>query len=311
MRLFRHLHEIPSSAQDAVLAIGNFDGVHLGHQAIIQEAGKIAIGSSRPLAVMSFEPHPRQFFRPLDPPFRLTTFTDKFRLLKEQGVELLFCLPFNRQLASVTAVEFVEKILTGVLRAGHIVVGYDFIFGHRRQGNAALLQHYAEGKAFGLTVVPPVTSANGEIYSSTKVREALMNGDVKTAQNILGRSWHINGFVRHGDKRGRELGFPTANISLPKAVLRPAYGVYAVWVKIAGSPQLIPGAANFGRRPTIAGAQPELLEVHLLDFSGDLYGQKLEVAFQHYLRPEARFNNLEELRRQIGIDCQKARALLA
>lgn len=311
MRLIRHCGELPPDLKGCVVALGNFDGVHKGHQAVIQTARRIAVEQGAPLAVMSFEPHPRSFFKPNQPPFRLTPFRVKARLIESLGADLLIMQHFDTVFANLTALEFVGSILVGGLAARHVVVGYDYVFGKGRQGTGALLQKMADEGNFGFTSVPPEIAPDGDVYSSTRVREFLVGGQPAEAAQLLGHYWEVEGRVEHGDARGRTIGFPTANFALGE-YQRPATGVYAVraGVDLGGSTVWHNGVANFGRRPTFDKTD-EVLEVHLLDASLDLYGKHLRVALIDFLRPEMKFSGLAALKAQIEADAQAARDLLA
>ena len=311
MRIFRHYSGVPPSARRAVVALGNFDGVHLGHQAVIRVAGRVARERARPLAVLTFEPHPRQVFQPGAPTFRLTPFRIKARHLESLGVELLFVLHFDLEFSKIAAEDFVMEVLVRGLGATHVVVGYNFAFGHRRRGNVELLEGVAKREGFGVTCLRPVESPDGGIYASSLIRDYLMRGEPRRAAALLGRDWEIEGRVEGGLKLGVKLGFPTANLSMGEYI-RPAYGVYAIRAGIdrGAETHWYGGAANVGRRPTI-GADIELLEAHLFDFEGDLYGKHLRVALIERLRPEAKFADLDALRAQIGEDCRVARRILA
>ena len=310
MRIFRHARAA-ASERGAVLAIGNFDGVHLGHQTVIAEARARARAAGARFAVLTFEPHPRSVFQPGTAPFRLTPFRDKARGLAELGVETLIAHHFDLAFAQKSADDFVRDILVGGLGARHVVVGYDFVFGNRRRGTPASLRELGATNGFGVSVVDPVSSGSGATYSSTRIRELLVEGRPREAAELLGRAWEIDGRVMTGDRIGRTIGFPTANLAL-RDYLRPAPGVYAVRAGIteAGTTRWFPAAANLGWRPTVGGRDLRL-EVHLLDWQGDLYGRRLRVAFVEHLRPETKFNGLDELKAQIAVDCGRAREVLA
>ncbi len=311
MRVFRHYSELPATAKGAVVAIGNFDGVHLGHQAIIAEAGKIARAAGAPLAVLTFEPHPRSFFRPGLPPFRLTPFRIKARLIEALGVDLLVVLAFDEALSKLSAEAFVSEVLLAGLAPRHAVVGDNFAFGHKRGGDAHLLERLGAHHGFGVSRLTRVRGAHGEIYSSTGVRTALQAGDPLAAAALLGRAWEIEGRVLQGDKRGRELGMPTANLSL-EGYLEPARGVYAVRAGLDRGPAINwhDGVANLGVRPMFP-AQGCLLEAHLFDFAQEIYGQHLRVALLERLRPEMTFDSIATLVEQMQEDGRQARARLA
>jgi riboflavin kinase/FMN adenylyltransferase len=310
MRLFRHHTEIPVEARHAVVALGNFDGVHRGHQAVIATAQTKARELGAPSAVLTFEPHPREFFKPGQPSFRLTPLRIKVRQLEAMGLDNLFVLPFGPRLAQMSAEAFVIEVLIEGLAAQHVVVGYDFVFGRERRGNAALLADLGRLHGLGVTSIEAAASDAGEVFSSTKVREHLTSGRPMAATALLGRPWEIEGRVEHGDQRGRQLGFPTANIAIGD-YLEPKLGVYAVkaGIDMGAATRWYDGVANLGRRPTVGGTRVQL-EVHLFDLSADLYGRHLRVAFIDFLRPEKKFAGLPELKAQIAEDSEKAREIL-
>lgn len=297
----------------AVVAVGNFDGVHRGHQAVIARAADIAHAAGLPLGVMTFEPHPRQFFNPSTPPFRLTSSESRIRRLAELGVTFIYELPFDAALAGKTAEEFFDDILRDAFRVKHLVVGYDFVFGKGRTGDVDFLRRRTAEEGIALTVIDAVADDTGEAWSSTRIRAALREGRPAEAAAILGRLWEIEGLVGPGDQRGRQLGFPTANVDMAGYLL-PAFGVYAVKAGLVdpatGETGWMDGVANLGRRPTI-GDDKVLLEVNLFDFQGDIYGRTLRVAFVDYLRPERKFDGLDALKAQIATDSAKAREVLA
>jgi riboflavin kinase/FMN adenylyltransferase len=311
MRLLRHYTELPDPLRGGSIALGNFDGVHLGHQEVIRAAGALADMHDVPLGVMTFEPHPRRFFQPELPPFTLTPFRLKTHLIAELGTDFLYVQAFDKALSKGSAEWFVEEVLVAGLGVSHVVVGQDYAFGYKRGGNVTLLQSMAQDLGFGVTAVAPVKDEGGMIYSSTRVRECLAKGELAEARAILGHPWEIEGRVEHGDKRGRTIGFPTANIRLGP-YQHPLTGVYAV---TAGVDEGIvthfrPGVANFGKRPTF-DKQDHLLEVHLFDTNEDLYGKHLRVRFHHFLRPERTFDGLESLKAQISMDAAQAKRLMA
>jgi riboflavin kinase/FMN adenylyltransferase len=305
MRIFTEWRNLPADARGATVALGNFDGVHRGHAHLLRSAHAARPGAT--LAVLTFEPHPREFFRPEDPPFRLTLSGERATALASMGVSLIYELPFNAALSSMPAVAFVDSILCEGLGAVHLACGPDFAFGHRRGGDTTLLAERAEALGMGLTVVPPFADAQGPL-SSTRIRRLLQDGYPQRATAELGRAWAIRGHVAHGDKRGRTIGFPTANLALGRH-LEPARGVYAVTVRLQdGSVRL--GVANLGRRPTVTQDTESRLEAHLFDFDGDLYGQEISVALQVFLRAEQKFAGLDALKAQIAQDAAAARAVL-
>ncbi len=307
MDIFRHYTGLPAGARGGAVAIGNFDGIHLGHQFVIRKASELARTSGVKQGVLTFEPHPRSVFQPGLPPFRLTPFRVKAELLRCLGTDLLYNLHFNLEFAALSAEDFVRDVLVAGLGIGEAVVGYDFVFGHRRRGDAALLSRMGKALGFGVTVVEPV-QCDSEIYSSTRIRHLLVKGRPRDAAALLGRAWEIDGRVEQGDRRGRTIGFPTANIELAD-YLRPAGGVYAVRAAIGRGSDWHNGVANLGMRPTFGGSDLRL-EVHLFDFAGDLYGRHLRVALVDYIRPEQKFPGLEALKAQIAADAARARAIL-
>lgn len=309
MRVYRDLANLPATALGSVAAIGNFDGVHLGHRAVIAAAKDKAAALGRPLSVVTFEPHPRRFFKPDLPPFLLASPRRKIETLAALGVELCFALRFDAALAAQAAQAFVAKVLLGALDLAGIAAGHDFAFGRGRGGTSQTLADALHAAGREALIVAPARTPGAEIYSSTAVRNALKAGDVSSAAALLGRPFSVDGRVRHGDKRGRTIGFPTANLALG-ACLPPAYGVYAVRVAGAVAGSLVGGVANLGVRPTVGGDAAPRLEVHLFDFDGDLYGRRLQVAFEAFLRPERKFADFAALKSQIAADANAARARL-
>lgn len=318
MRLFRHTTGLPPEARGAVVVLGNFDGVHRGHRALIAKAHAVAETTGAAIGVVTFEPHPRQVFRPDDPPFRLTPMHIKTRLLAEAGVDLLFVLTFDADFAAQSADTFVDDILAGGLGISHAIAGHDFRFGKGRAGDADFLTAAGARHGFGVTIVDPQAHETGTVFSASEVRRSLEAGDPLRAAEILGRPWEIEGRVVKGDQRGRTLGYPTANIDMAD-FLRPAYGVYAIRAAVdqaeaarAGGAPLawINGVANLGIRPMWRTDRP-MLEAHLFDFSGDLYGKHLRVQMVGFLRGEMRFDGVDPLIEQMNRDSANARAILA
>lgn len=301
MRVFRG-YSRPVSAP-VVLAIGNFDGVHLGHAALMQQ---LAVASARlrlTPAILTFEPHPREFFSPASAPARLTTLREKLELLADCGAQQAMVCPFNKAFSALSADQFIEQVLVGSLQVKHLIIGDDFRFGRGREGDFSLLQ--AAGQKFGFTVeAMQSVTVDGERVSSSAVRAALAAGDMTRAARFLGRPYMIDGRVAHGDKLGRQLGFATANIRIKHNPL-PMTGVFAVQVSGLGE-RLLFGVANLGVRPTVGGTRP-LLEVHLFDFDRDIYGAHISVRFAHKLRNEQRFPNFDALKAQIAADAAGAR----
>jgi riboflavin kinase/FMN adenylyltransferase len=304
--VFEDWQSAPPEWTGGVIALGNFDGVHRGHQALVASAQQEARALDAPLVALTFEPHPRRYFVADTGPFRLTLLPAKTRLLEECGVQAVLAQRFDPAFAAISAEAFIDNVLLQGMGARHVVCGYDFTFGARRSGNVERLREMAAERAFGVTVLDPVMH-EGEIYSSTRIREALRAGWASEASELLGHHWEIEGAVEQGDRRGRTIGFPTANVALGEH-LRPRFGVYAVRALVGG--QWRDGVANLGRRPTVGKLQ-ENFEVHLFDFSGDLYGQVLRVQLIDFIRPEMKFSGLDALKAQIAADGEAARRLLA
>jgi riboflavin kinase/FMN adenylyltransferase len=296
---------MPPQWKDAAVALGNFDGVHRGHQMLIQRTAEQARAGKAPVVALTFEPHPRRFFVPDTAPFRLTLPPAKLRLLEQHGVQAVLAQRFDQAFADLSPDAFVEDVLLKGLAARHVVCGYDFTFGARRGGNVEMLREKGRDRGFGVTVLDPVMR-EGEIYSSTRIREALRAGWVSEAAGLLGHAWEIEGTVELGDQRGRTIGFPTANVALGEH-LRPRFGVYAVRALVDG--EWRNAVANLGRRPTFGKLQ-ENFEVHVFDFSADLYGKVLRVALVEFIRPEMKFAGLDQLKAQIAADGEAARRLL-
>lgn len=293
----------------AALALGNFDGLHKGHLAVIAAAREAALRARAPLGVAVFKPHPRRFFQPQTAPFRIMSNEVRARLLAEMGVDILYELPFDRDLSLKDDRGFVRDVLAEGLGARAVAAGFDFRFGRDRVGDAAGLERLGGEHAISVHIVGEVGAAAGGKCSSTAIRQAIAAGDVETAASMLGRPWIVDGVVVRGDQRGRLLGYPTANVSLGP-LLRPKYGIYAVEARLEGEAGWRPGVASMGLRPTFGGAD-ERFEVYLIDFSGDLYGRRLEIAVRAYLRPEWKFPSEEALKAKIAEDVAAARAALA
>lgn len=314
MRLIQSGSDLRPEDRGASAAMGNFDGVHRGHASVIDLARRPLAGAAgprgrAPLGVVTFEPHPRQVFAPDAPPFRLMNAAARRHRLEKLGVDLLFQLPFDRALASLTAEAFARDVLARDLGLARVVVGADFRFGRGREGDAAMLTRLGERHGFE-TVIAPMLADDGDRVSSTAIRQALAAGDPVAAARMLGH-WHrLDGVVSHGDKRGRTLGFPTANVVLENLLL-PRFGVYAVEVEVFDGPHAgrWKGAASLGVRPTFGVNAPNL-ETFLFDFSGDLYGREVSVALISWLRGEEKFDSVEALVDQMHADCDLARARL-
>ncbi|WP_086466307.1 bifunctional riboflavin kinase/FAD synthetase [Oceanibaculum nanhaiense] len=309
MRIWRDLAAIPAAERGAAIAIGNMDGVHLGHRALIDRARAIASERGRPAAALTFEPHPRLLFQPDAAPFLLYGPEEKLALLAGTGLDAAYVQIFDRALSLLPAAEFVEEILVRKFGVSHVVVGEDFHFGHKRGGDVALLGELGAQHGFGVTALAPVPAPDGGVCSSSRIRALLAEGRPSEAAALLGRYWTLHGMVERGDQIGRRIGFPTANLRLG-SVLHPARGIYAVEAQIDGHGPWHAGAANFGIRPTVAD-RGDLMEVHLLDFTGDLYGRRLGVRLVDYVRPEKKFDGLDALQAQIALDCRVVRERLA
>ena len=311
MQLFRHTEGLPEAATGGAVAIGNFDGIHLGHRAVIEQTGAIARAAGIPLGVLTFEPHPRQVFQPLLPPFRLSSLRTKTLLLEGLGVDCLYAQNFDLDFAKRSAEVFVEQVLVGGLKARHVIVGEDFVFGHRRLGQVALLREMGDRLGFQVTCLAPVRDGEGNVIASRRIRELLVEGRPDLAASLLGRFWELEGRVEQGDKLGRKLGFPTANVALGEHQ-RPKPGIYAVRAGLNDGSRMVwhDAVASLGWRPTFGG-QDLRFEVHLFNFTGDLYGRNLSVAMIGYLREERKFDGAEALIAQMHRDAAEARALLA
>jgi riboflavin kinase/FMN adenylyltransferase len=305
-RLF-HDQPIPDALRGAIMALGNFDGFHLGHQAVVGRAVQRGAHERRPVIVATFDPHPVRHFRPDTPPFRLTTLDQRERLFAHAGADAMLVFKFGDALASTTAEDFVGNLLAGQLGAAGIVTGEDFTFGKGRAGNAGMLGELGAAHGIQAETVAPIL-LDGKPVSSSRIRAALQAGDPSAATRLLTRPFAIEGVVVDGDKRGRALGWPTANVELGN-YLRPAYGIYAVRVTLDDGSEH-DGVASLGIRPTFDPPR-ELLEAVLFDFDGDLYGRTIKVALHHYLRPEAKFESIESLKTQMDADAAQARQLLA
>lgn len=302
-----HSDEMPEALRGAVIALGNFDGFHKGHQAVVSRAVRHARDEGRPVIAATFDPHPVRHFQPDVPPFRLTTLDQRERLFAEAGADAMLVFEFGRELAETPAEDFIDRLLLDRFGVAGVVTGGDFVFGKGRKGDVMMLAEHALRRGFFTEIAAPVSDGDG-IVSSSRIREALKAGDCETAARLLTRPFAIQGVVEHGAKNGRQLGFPTANLSLG-SYLRPRYGVYAVRGRLPGG-HVVGGAASLGIRPTF-DPPIELFEPHFFDFSGDLYGQTIEVELISYLRPEEKFHDLEALKAQMDKDCTEAKHRLA
>lgn len=306
MKIFNDIQNLPDEAKGTIIAIGNFDGVHRGHTALIQKAADIAKTENKKLGILTFEPHPRRLFQPDLPPARLTPTQLKEQKLKGQNIDFLFSLAFDWNFASQTAEDFIQNILKNNLEAAHVIVGYDFHFGQLRAGNADMIK----AANIPVTQVEALNDEKGDIISSSRIRENLRKGNIDIANNLLGWEWEIQGDIFKGDRRGHELGYPTANVLL-KDTIHPAYGVYACLIQIEGETKWHPAATNIGIRPMFEVPVGQV-EAHILDFPDrDIYGKNLRVKPIQRLRGEAKFNSIGDLVVQIEKDCIQTREILS
>ncbi len=310
MRIIRTYQYLPEADRGAAIALGNFDGVHRGHQTVIGEMMAVAKSLNVSSAAMTFDPHPRRFFQPDAPLFEMTPGSAKSRHIASQGTDIHYAMPFNTDFSSLEANSFIENVLVDGLGARHIIAGYDFVFGKGRKGDVDLLEQGGAKHGFGVTVVPAVEDEDGTAFSSTIIRKHIQEGRPREAATLLGRAWEIGGEVMTGDQRGRQIGFPTANVD-PGGYVMPALGVYAVWVGVTDGPVTVwhKAVVNVGRRPTFDG-EGITVETHLFDFDDDLYGKILRIAFVEFIRPEMKFDGFEAIKAQIATDCVTAREIL-
>lgn len=307
MTLLTSATPFPAHLRGGVIALGNFDGFHRGHQAVVARAVARARAEGRPAIVATFDPHPAAYLRPESPPFRLTTIEQRARLFAAAGADATLVLRFDARMAALSPEAFVVDELAAVYGAAGVVTGEDFTFGRARAGTPAILSALGRAHGIGIETVAPITDGDGPI-SSSRIREALIAGDCEGATRLLTRPFAIQGAVIHGDKLGRTIGFPTANLELGD-YLRPRYGIYAVRGMLDDG-RVVDGAANLGIRPSFDPPK-ELLEPYFFDFSGNLYGRTIEVALISFLRPEAKFDSLDALTAQMDRDCDRARAILS
>jgi riboflavin kinase/FMN adenylyltransferase len=307
MRIVRDWRGLGSEETGAAVALGNFDGVHRGHQAVIAAAREAATAKGAPLGVVTFEPHPRRYFQPDAAPFRLMTSAQQARALEALGVDILYVLPFDAAMVAMSAETFAREVLSNGLGVVHVAAGFDFTFGAKRTGDARALEALGQTHRFGVSIVSPVGDETGYKVSSTAVRQALEQGRPDLAAEFLGRPFAIEGVVQEGRKLGRTLGFPTANVELHR-YLRPRLGVYATRTRLADG-RVLKGVANIGRNPAAGLVEPRL-EVWLFDFDGDLYGQTIETELVAFQRPERNFDSLEALTAQVMADAEEARRIL-
>lgn len=304
-RLHHHAG-MPAGLRGGVVALGNFDGFHLGHQAVARAAITKARAEGRPAIIATFDPHPVRHFVPDTPPFRLTTLDQRQKLFEAAGADAMLVFDFDARLAGMSAEDFIGKLLTEYLAIGAVVTGEDFTFGAKRRGNIKMLREISEAGGLGSIAIGPVHDG-GDIVSSSRIRDALKQGDCQAAARLLTRPFSVAGIVQHGDKNGRLLGYPTANIDMGH-YLRPLYGIYAVRGRLPDG-RIVDGAANLGIRPSFDPPR-ELLEAYFFDFGEDLYDQSIEVEFHAFIRAEAKFDDMAALSAQMARDCDSARALL-
>ncbi len=306
MQTIESANSCPDALKGASVAIGNFDGVHRGHQAVLGAALAAAKSGDTHSGVMTFEPHPRDFFQPDKPVFRLTPEAVKLELFEAMGLDMTVVQSFDAALSARPAAEFVSEILVGGLGVSHVVTGSDFKFGKGRDGNAAVLRQLGESHGFGVTIVEP-QGEGSDVFSSSSIREHLRNGETRAAAEELGYWWRVRGTVVGGDKRGRLIGFPTANIAVPRGFALK-YGIYAVRIHTRSG--RFDGASYLGTRPSFDDGAPSI-ETFLFEFSGDLYGEEIELEIIEFLRPDEKFESAEDLVTQMTKDCEVSRAVLA
>ncbi len=304
MEFFENHQNLADSAKDCVVVIGNFDGVHLGHQALLNRARAIADDMGKPLGVLTFEPHPRKLFRPDEQPTRITPVALKRERLAASGIDCMFCLNFNWDLASLSAEDFIRSILKDGLNAAHVIVGFDFKFGQMRKGTPQTMKD----AGLPVTIIEEIKNMRAQTLSSSRVREFLRHGKIEEANAMLGWDWEIHGEIFKGDQRGRELGYPTANMRLGECV-HPAYGIYACYAQIEGEEKWHKAAANIGIRPMFE-VDTAQVETFIFNFDREIYGKQLRVRPVKRLRSEAKFDNLEMLIKQMEKDCAQAREIL-
>lgn len=307
MAVISDFRNVPEEAQGAAVALGNFDGVHEGHVAVIDSAGEIARAKDVPLGVLIFEPPPRMYFQPEGTPFRIMTPETRRDALREHGVDIIYELPFNKEMSQMSPEAFVRDVLVEGLKLKHLSVGFDFRFGRGREGDVNTLATLAKTYGFSFSVQERITDGFTKI-SSTAIRTALQEGKPETAGHLLGRYWRATGTVEMGEQRGRTISFPTANMRLGD-LIQPMHGVYAVWAQIEGENKWRAGVANFGRTPT-TGLRDPLLETHLFDFDEEIYGKQMTVALVDFLRREKKFDSFEALTLQIAADAADAKQSL-
>jgi riboflavin kinase/FMN adenylyltransferase len=312
MQILTSYEDVPDTFQNAHLAIGNFDGLHVGHRRVIEGVRQVSKHEDAPWGVLMFDPSPRKFFSKSSEFNRIMSLTRRSKILEKLGASVVFALPFDTKIAAMTDDEFVQTVLTDGLNVASVSIGYDFCFGKNRMGNATTMNELGAKFGFGVQVAPKVsTDSSTEItdkVSSTDIRRLIGDGKVSEAASLLTDYWTVEAKVEHGEKRGRTIGFPTANLYLHEFVT-PKIGVYAVWVRCPGDSTWRKGVANYGRTPT-TGERSPLLEVHILGFDGDIYGQDVEIGFVEFIRDEEKFDSFQDLVAQIAKDRDTAESLL-
>jgi len=309
-RTFQSYKNLTAADQGAVIALGNFDGIHRGHQAVINIAREIAASEKKPLGLAMFSPHPTRYFKPDLPPFLLMSARVRAEVLGDMGVDVCYEIPFDDALRNMDDTEFVEEVLHSGLGISHVIVGSDFGYGKKRCGNIETLQKHCADRGIGVTPVEPIGlhKLYGK-YGSTEIRDALRNGNVFHAAHMLSRPWQVDGIVSQGAQRGRTIGFPTANIPFGDFI-RPKHGVYCVELRLEGGSDWLPAVANTGTRPTVGGEEARI-EAHIFDFDQDIYGQHVDVRFRSFIRPEMKFESFDVLKEQIAKDAAGARAVFS
>ncbi len=310
VKVFQSITDLKKSERGAVIALGNFDGIHRGHQAVINAASAVARETGKPLALGMFSPHPTRFFKPDLNPFLLMSRKVRAEVLGDMGMSFCYEIPFDDALRNMDDEEFVEDILHQKLGIAHVVVGSDFGYGKKRCGNVETLQKHCKARNIGVTPVEPIGlhKLYGK-YGSTEIRDALKNGNVFHAAHMLSRPWQVDGIVSEGAKRGRTIGFPTANVPFGEFI-RPKHGVYCVEVRLEGATDWLPAVANTGTRPTVGGEEARI-EAHIFNFDQDIYGQHVDVRFRSFIRPEMKFESFDILKEQIAKDAAGARAVFS
>jgi len=310
MKIIRNYKYISENDKNIVLALGNFDGIHLGHLEVLKRTISIAEEKKLQSAVISFEPHPLTILKNTKN-IRIVSLQDKIKLIEKTGIDILFLFHFTSEFSHLPANQFLQNILVKQLQINHLVIGHDFIFGKNRSGNSTYLEQRSKDLNYGFTqILPHKCKANNIIYSSTKIREYLKNGNITKANELLGKNYSITSRVIKGQNLGMKLGYNTANIDL-KDLFRPKFGVYAVRIFLKNNTQIYNGVANIGIRPTIKNntQKNEILEVHIFNFSDNIYGKKITIEFIAFIREEKKFNNIDELKNQIAKDCQESKEL--